>query len=112
MKSRNLSLRGRITLLGMKLKPTRLKICAIGIAVACLDAQTLSAAQDTPYRAPKLAGQTWFNVKQSDVERVLNFKRRVTVQGPPILGRELGYQGADGFERLTRTIQELLKEPG
>ena len=169
--------------------------------VATLGASTVWARQDGPYHAPKLIGQTWFNVKPGDLNRVLNFKGRVTVlhfwtfecinckhnlpsyaqwarQFPedkvqvigvhtpelpeerrvdnvqraikrlgvdyPVLidnngtnwahydlqawptvflidkrGRvrkswegELGYDGADGFQQLTRAIQELLKEPG
>lgn len=159
------------------------------------------AGQDAPYHAPKLIGTTWLNVKQADIERIENFKGRVTVlhfwtfecincrhnlpsiaqwakefpadkvqvigihtpelpeernvenvkRALPRLGieypvlvdntetnwnhyglqawptvfvidkkgrvrrswvGELGYEGADGFQQLTRVIQELEKEPG
>ena len=173
----------------------------LGMTAVALGIGVAFGAQDAPYRAPKLVGQTWINVKPADVDRVQRLKGRVTVlhfwtfecinckhnlpsyaawakQFPsdgvqvigvhtpelpeerrlenvrkavprlgieyPVLvdsdgdnwrryglqvwptvfvidkkGRvrrtwegELGYNGADGFQQLTRTIQELLKEPG
>ncbi len=169
--------------------------------VLMLAAIAASASRDTHYRAPKLVGQSWLNVKPTDVDRIQNFKGRVTIlhfwtfecinckhnlpsyaawakQYPsnlvqvigvhtpelpeerniknvqralpklgveyPVLvdndganwnhyglqvwptvfvidkkGRvrytwlgELGYQGADGVQQVSRTVQELLREPG
>jgi len=171
----------------------------LAVGAACVVASV--PAQGVHYHAPSLVGQEWLNVKQGDLDRVLEFKGRVTllhfwtfecinckhnlpsyaawakkfpsdsvqvigVHTPelpeernlanvkralprlgieyPVLvdsketnwtrygvqvwptvfvidkkGRvrytwvgELGYNGANGFQQLTRSIQELLKEPG